>query len=44
MLASIYMKDNAVLVLNALPLSPSPEYLTAGEISETSALSLGKCR
>jgi ribulose-5-phosphate 4-epimerase/fuculose-1-phosphate aldolase len=41
-LVSIYMKENAELVLNALPLSASPEYLSAGEISKTSAMLLGE--
>ena len=41
-LVSIYMKENAELVLNALPMSSEPEYLTPGEISKTSAMLLGE--
>ena len=41
-LVSIYLKENAELILNTLPLSPKPEYLTAGEISKTSEMLLGE--
>ncbi len=39
---SIYLKENAEVILNTLPLSPKPEYLTAGEVSKTSAMLLGE--
>jgi HCOMODA/2-hydroxy-3-carboxy-muconic semialdehyde decarboxylase len=41
-LVSVYMKENAEVVLNALPLSPEPEYLTAGEISKTGTMLLSE--
>jgi HCOMODA/2-hydroxy-3-carboxy-muconic semialdehyde decarboxylase len=41
-LVAIYMKENAELVLNALPMSSEPEYLTPGEISKTCATLLGE--
>lgn len=40
-MVSIYMKDNAELVLNTLPLG-EPEYLSAGEIEKTAAMLLSE--
>ncbi len=39
---SIYLKENAELVLNTLSLSAKPKFLTAGEIAKTSALLLSE--
>ena len=37
-LVSVYLKENAEMVLNTLPLTAQPAYLTAGEVEKTSAM------
>lgn len=37
---SVYLKENAELVLNTLPLSGDPAYLTRGEVEKTAAILL----